>query len=427
MFSKKLVRRIAAAMLVAHLTASSWAADALSLTEALRIAASQSRLLMAQDAGVVAAQEMSVSASQLPDPVLKLGIDNLPVNGPDRFSLTRDFMTQRRIGVAQELPRADKRQARAVRFERDALKVHAERQAALANLQRDTAMAWSDRYYSERMHELLLRQLEEFRLQVEAADIAFRTGRGSQVDALAARAAVLGLEDRVSQIERQTRSAAVALSKWTGKAADRPLQGVPMWRNSRNALALTSEHLGSYPQMAVLEAQTAAAEAELRVAQASRRPDWSVEASYSQRGPAYSNMLSIGVSIPLQWDQTNRQDREVAAKAAMVTEARARYDDMLRTHEAEIRALQNDWQSGKERLDRYEAQLLPMAAQRVEAALTAYRTGKADLTSVLMARRDAIETRMQALTLEMETARLWAQLNYLTPETAVNAQRKEQP
>ena len=111
----------------------------------------------------------------------------------------------------------------------------------------------------------------------------------------------------------------------------------------------------------------------------------------------------------------------------MVTEARARYDDMLRTHEAEIRALQNDWQSGKERLDRYEVQLLPMAAQRIEAALTAYRTGKADLTSVLVARREAIETRMQALTLEMETARLWAQLNYLTPDTTLNAQRKEQP
>ena len=427
MFSKNLVRRIVAAMLVAHLAAPSWAADALSLTEALRIAASRSRLLMAQDAGVVAAQEMSVFARQLPDPVLKLGIDNLPVNGPDRFSLTRDFMTQRRIGIAQELPRADKRQARAVRFEQDALKVQAERQAALANLQRDTAMAWSDRYYSECMHELLLRQIGEFRLQVEAADIAFRTGRGSQADALAARSAVLGLEDRISQIERQTRSAAVVLSNWIGKEADRPLQGVLMWRNSRNALALTSEHLASHPQMAVLEAQTAAAEAELRLAQASRRPDWSVEASYSQRGPAYSNMLSVGVSIPLQWDQTNRQDREVAAKAAMVTEARARYDDMLRTHEAEIRALQNDWQSGKGRLDRYEAQLLPMAAQRTEAALTAYRTGKADLTSVLVARREAIETRMQALTLEMETARLWAQLNYLTPDTTLNAQRKEQP
>jgi hypothetical protein len=33
-------------------------------------------------------------------------------------------------------------------------------------------------------------------------------------------------------------------------------------------------------------------------------------------------MLFFGVSIPLQWDPKNRQDREVAAALAMVDEAR---------------------------------------------------------------------------------------------------------
>src|SRR5213594_2741353 len=48
---------------------------------------------------VAAAREMAVAAAQLPDPMLKFGIDNLPINGPDRFSVARDFMTMRRIGV----------------------------------------------------------------------------------------------------------------------------------------------------------------------------------------------------------------------------------------------------------------------------------------------------------------------------------------
>ena len=32
---------------------------------------------------------------------------------------------------------------------------------------------------------------------------------------------------------------------------------------------------------------------------------------YSQRGPAYSNMVSLNVSLPLPWDRKNRQDREL--------------------------------------------------------------------------------------------------------------------
>jgi hypothetical protein len=58
---------------------------------------------------------------------------------------------------------------------------------------------------------------------------------------------------------------------------------------------------------------------------------------------------------------------------------------------------------------------VPLATQRTEAALAAYRGASAPLASVLDARRAEIEARMDQLKLEMETARLWAQLNYLLP------------
>ena len=43
---------------------------------------------------------------------------------------------------------------------------------------------------------------------------------------------------------------------------------------------------------------------------------------FSQRGSAYSNMVSLNVSIPLQWDQKNRQDREVSARLALAEQLR---------------------------------------------------------------------------------------------------------
>ena len=90
----------------------SWAGGPpLTLAEALETAVSRSQQIAAQDAVITSAREQAVSAAQLPDPVLKLGVDNLPLNGQDRFSLTNDFMTMRRIGVMHRLSQTD-RQAR---------------------------------------------------------------------------------------------------------------------------------------------------------------------------------------------------------------------------------------------------------------------------------------------------------------------------
>ena len=422
------LHRTLAAILIVVAASASWAADPLSLTEAQSIATSRSQQLVAQGALTAAARDQAVAAGQLPDPVIKFGIDNLPVNGPDRGSLTRDFMTMRRIGIMQEITRSEKRQLRSERFERDALRVQAQRELTLANLRRDTALAWQDRYYAKAMRELVQQQVEEARLQEQAAEIAFRNGRGSQADVFAARNAMIQLEDRLSQTDRQSRNAALMLARWVGRAnADRPLSGSPPWQTTQLQNEVSSDHLRLHPDLLAMRAEIDAVETDARLAQANKQSDWSVEASYAQRGPAYSNMLSIGASVPLQWDQKNRQNRELAAKLALVDEAKARYEDMFRNHEAEVRGWLNDWQTGKDRIARYRNELIPTTRQRTEATLTSYRTGKSDLASVLAARRDELDTRMQALTLEMETARSWAQLNFLVPEHAMPAQIKEQP
>jgi outer membrane protein TolC len=127
-------------------------------------------------------------------------------------------------------------------------------------------------------------------------------------------------------------------------------------------------------------------------------------------------MVSINVSVPLQWDQKNRQDREIASKLAMLDQARAEREDMVRAHTADVRAMIAEWENNRERQTRYERELLPLAAERTQATLGAYRGAKAGLTDVLLARRNEVEVRMQVLQLEMDIARLWAQLNFLVPE-----------
>ncbi|MFX8653125.1 TolC family protein, partial [Acinetobacter baumannii] len=58
-------------------------------------------------------------------------------------------------------------------------------------------------------------------------------------------------------------------------------------------------------------------------------------------------------------------------------------------------------------------ELIPLAIQRSQATLGAYRGGKASLTELLAARRNETDVRLQALELQAESARLWAQLNFI--------------
>ena len=412
--------------------AASVAAEPLTLPVAQRRALERSLLMRAQDASVTASREMSIAAGQLPDPVVKLGIDNLPVEGSDGFSLTRDFMTMRRIGVMQEVTRADKREIRSERFEREAERALAEKGVAAAQIARDAALAWLDRWYAEAMSAQIGEQVKLASREIEAAESAYRSGRGSQADVFAAQSMLAQLRDRGSEIAKKMRTAQTALVRWVPEAADLPLAALP----DIDALDLPAHavdaHIARHPEVAVLAKQEEIAATDARLAQAAKQSDWTWELSFQQRGPAYSNMVSIGVSIPLQWDQARRQDRETAAKLALVDEARARREETIRTHVAELKAMLVDWESGRERRLRYQRELLPLAANRTEALLSAYRTGRASLADVLAAERNEADVKLQLLQLELDIARAWAQITFLIPHdatagTGYAAVRKELP
>ena len=402
----------------------SWvsAAEApLTLAEAQRRALAHSRQLLAKDFAITASYEAAVAASQLPDPIIKIGIDNLPVSGADRFSLTNDFMTMRRVGVMQEITRVDKRQLRSAALSQTAEKTSAEKEVAAAAIERDTAIAWLDLYYAKAMSAVIAEQGAQAKLEIQAADGAYRGGRGSQAEVFAARSAVASFEDRQSEYQRRILNARTMLARWTGDNGDIALAGKPDTNVIRLDPATLETQLAHHPEIAVSSRQVDLAETEAKLARANKKPDWSVELAFQQRGPAYSNMVSVGVSIPFQWDQRNRQDRQLASKLAGIDQAKSEREEMLRDHVMQTRLQINEWNNNRERARRYERDLVPLAAQRTLAGITAYSGGKATLAEVLAARRNEIDVRLQALQLQADTARLWAQLNFLFPTSTAAA------
>ena len=400
--------------LCSSVTATFAAEPSLSLAQAQDLAVTRSQQLIGQDSAISAAQEMALAARQLPDPTLKFGIDNLPVAGADRFSLGNDFMTMRRIGIMQEITRSDKLKYRAEQFQIFAKKTLAEKSLSIAGIQRDTALAWLDRYYTERQIALVAEQLGQIQLEQQAIQSAYKGARASQAEVLAAESALVMMEDRQSELQARLTNAKTLLQRWTGKAGNTPLAEPPDLSKFTLDSSDLAQQLTLHPQLRILATQEQLANAEANLARANQKSDWSVEVSYQQRGAAYPNMLSVGISLPLQWDQAKRQNRELSAKLSIAAQAGSERDEALRALLAETQTTMNEWRSKRERLARFQDKLLPLAQQRVAANLAAYRGGKLSLSELLATQRNETETRLQTLQLEADAAKLWVALQFLT-------------
>ena len=394
----------------------------LELSTAVQAALSRSQALSAQDAAVRSAREAAVAAGQRPDPVLRLSLENLPIEGEDRFSTTRDFMTSKSVSLMQTLPSQAKRQSRTQRFETEADVARATRAQRAANVQRDTALAWLERQAQEQRVALLRAQLTESRLQVKAAEASVRSGQPDAgtppSDTLIARDAVAQVQQALLGAEAELQNARQTLSRWTGTPADQPLAAAPAGTLQTLTHTDMAVRQQQHPDLAVLRASESAAEADAELARQERQPDWSVELMFSQRRPRYANMVSLAVSVPLQWDRAQRQDRELAARLARVDEWRAEREERARETLAEIERWQVAWRAGLAQLALLDRERLPLARQRVQLVLAAYRGSSARLADVLAERRAALALEMERIDLHLTTARLWAQLEYLLPEPA---------
>ena len=121
----------------------------LSLEEAISKGVHEAPRVAAQVATLEASQSLVTSSGRLPDPQLILGVDNLPVTGADAGSLSRDFMTMRKVGVMQEFPRGEKRRLQRARATADADLAAAELLQARLQAARSVTEAWVWRATSE--------------------------------------------------------------------------------------------------------------------------------------------------------------------------------------------------------------------------------------------------------------------------------------
>jgi outer membrane protein, heavy metal efflux system len=392
------------------------AAEPLSLEAAVERALQIAPQVSARTANLEAKQALVTSAGRLPDPELVIGVDNLPVTGPDAYSTTSDFMTMRKVGVMQAFPAATKRKLQSQLAAAGADVAQAELLGSRLEVARNVAQAWIRRATAE-ASLTELRELEpDLELQASAARAAVAAGRSSSAEALAAQAAAAQFHARLLRMQSEARQATFELARWIEADAGRPLAAMPSLDELPTPPAALLANVHEHGPLLTFESQIAAARLDIDLAQAQRRPDWSAELAFAKRGPEFSDMVSLEFRVGLPLFTKYRQDPQVSARHAELRELEAEREAELRMHTAEIHQILTEWESLGERVSQYEQELLPLAHERSRAALASYRAGRGELRLALEAYQQESEFIIEHAELLNDRGRTWAYLRYLGRE-----------
>lgn len=373
-------------------------------------------MIAARQAAADAAQHQIGPAGERPDPELVFGIDNLPITTDDAFDWNRDFMTMRKIGVMQALPRREKRALRTQRAAADATRERALLVAEQLSTRESVATAWIALAHAEQRLALVTSMRPRAEAFAAAATAAISAGRGSATDAIATKQAQSALEDRIDALQLERDLARTALAQWLPLDADRPLGAAPDWRQPEHDLDTQTARIAHHRELLAYDAITQAATLDVALAREEKRPDWTVELAFADRGPMYSDMVSLAFRIDLPLFAARRQDPAIAAREVMLLQVESERAAAMRMHGNELRRTHATWQSSLQRAQRYEHDLLPLAEDRVDAALAAYRGGSSNLQSVLSAFDAAVEQRLAYIDVLNTLGQSWAALHFAFPE-----------
>lgn len=394
-----------ATAMVAVLLPTCVAAAPFTLDEAIDVAIKRSESARSSRASIASASAMASASRELADPVLRVALENLPVTGADRFHTARDSMTTKYVGLAQEWLSSEKRDARRAAADAAVDRESVTLQTSTANTRLQTTLAYLDAFYAAEAQKLttLMEHHAHEELALSRARLASANGSGQEV--LGLTGALGTAEDDVADVAQQQATANVALERWVGIHPDElvPITSFPV--------SAEATYVARHPAVMALRRDTAVAERAVAVAASNRNPSWTWEVGYAQR-TGFSDLFTVGVSIPLPIARERRQDRETASKLALVERADADVADAVRVATAEYRSLVANEQRLQERIARYQQGVVTVAEQRTAAATAGYRSNQTSLVTLFEARHAEVETRRKLLALQRDLARTEAELAF---------------
>ncbi len=380
-------------------------ASPLTVAEAERIALADEPGRQALEAGAQAMDERSAVSRQLPDPMLRFGVNNFPI---ESGGFSTEGMTHAAIGVRQMFPAAGTRAINERLYRELAGELNENAAARTRHVLLAVRQAWLDLYYWGRAEALVADSRPFFEELATITRSLYAVGRKNQQDVLHAELELSRLNERLIDIEQQSSVARARLSEWLGEEAARPLAGdVPAWPELPE-LGMLESQVKLHPSLRAADARIAAQHANVDLASRRSKPDWALDLGYSYRegllpdGTPRSDFVSVMVTVDLPMFSKRAVDGTLTAALREQTAAEARRAELERKLTSELAAEHARWRDMSRRLSLYDAQILGQAKAQAVASLNAYQSDRGDFADVMRAYIDDLNTRIDHVRLLVE-------------------------
>jgi len=413
---KKHLPGIAAVFIMINLPS---VAFALSLQQAEQLALEADPLIMSYKASSRSYDAESTANGTLPDPKLRLGMFNVPL---DTFSTSEDPSTQLRIGIQQEFPRGDttdlKQQQSKWLAQAAMAQAENERLQLLMNV-RDT---YINLYHEIEAGSIVNETRELFLKLVKITEDQYAAGRANQQDVIHADLELSRLDDRATRIRGNEDEYRAYLAQWVGDIAWQDIDSnLPVLPDVPDNIEI-NQLLTQHPAVMVETARVEASRKMIEVTRQDYKPGIGAFVEYRKRfgenpdGSDRSDMMAAMVTVDIPLFTENRQDKNVAAREESTNAARYSRDDKLRILKRKLDKDRAIYRRLGERELLYKNKLINSATSNAEASLNAYQSGVTEFTTLMRARIMELDVRLDNLRIQVDRLRAQARLLYITGE-----------
>jgi outer membrane protein, heavy metal efflux system len=321
------------------------------------------------------------------DPMLMLKIQNGLVTKP--LSFTSDSMTQKVIGITQQIPYFGKRALRQEIAAREADAFHFAHEERGLELVRMVKEAYYQIASTDHELGLLDSNIQVMDTFITLAQTKYSVGQGAQQDIFKAQLERSKMLDMRITLEQQRKSLAIALNALLFRPASTPVGPIPDF-GIGDALP-TAEQLLSLaeknrPSLKALRAQLLKGTGSYALAQKEKYPDFNVSFEYMQRQPAMggdgADMYSLGVTFNLPVHK-ERREAMLAESSSEITMAAEELNASMNSIASGIADLLAQMERRSKLMELYKTGIIPQAEQSLESATIGYRVNKVDFLTLL--------------------------------------------
>lgn len=417
--SKKHLFGFTAAVIIINLPG---VAFAFSLQQAEQLALEADPLINSYKASSRSFDAESTASGTLPDPKLRLGMFNVPL---DSFSTTEDPSTQLRIGIQQEFPRGDTTDLKQQKSKLMAQAAMAQANDEKLKLLMNVRDAYLNLYFEIQAGSIVNETRELFSKLVKITEDQYAAGRVNQQDVIRADLELSRLEDRATKIQGNEDEYRAYLAQWVGDIAWQDIDNnLPVLPDVSDNIDL-NELLTQHPSVLAETARVEASRKMIEVTRQDYKPGIGAFVEYRKRfgenldGSDRSDMMAAMVTVDIPLFTENRQDKNVAAREESTNAARYSRDDTLRVLKRKLEKDRAIYRRLGERELIYKNKLVSSAANNAEASLNAYQSGVTEFTTLMRAGITELDVRLENLRIKVDRLRAQARLLYITGDAEI--------